>query len=413
MAEARAPGVVLQLYRAAARVLGRVAPWHLQRRLARGREDGVRWREKLGQAGQARPAGPLVWLHGVGLGEVMALRGMIEAMGRADPAAHFLITSSARSSAEVLARNLPARTQHQYLPLDAPRFVARFLDHWRPDLSVWSDQEIWPVAVYEANRRRIPLAYLNARISGASLGKRKIIRPLYADLLTRFQLILAQDTRSAANLSALGAVGVGVMASMKAAAPPLSADPDAWAAVQAQFARRMVWVAASTHPQDEAVALAAQAALFAADPRWLLVLAPRDPARDLALAVPAAHRRAGDVLAGQPVYVADSFGELGLWYRCARAALIGGSFSAVEGHNPWEAACLGCAVLHGPKVANFTHDYAQLQAGQAARQVLDASQLVAALTDPDLAQMGLRGQSLVRRAAPLDALAAQVLGLRR
>jgi 3-deoxy-D-manno-octulosonic-acid transferase len=413
MADARAPGVFLQGYRLMARALGRVAPRYLQRRLARGREDTLRWREKLGQAGQARPDGPLVWLHGVGLGEVMALRGMIEAMGRADPAAHFLITSSARSSAQVLARNLPARTQHQYLPLDAPRFVGRFLDHWRPDLSVWSDQEIWPAAVYEANRRRIPLAYLNARITDASLGKRGVIRPLYADLLTRFQLILAQDARSAANLSALGAVGVGVMASMKSAAPPLAADPDALAQVKAQFSGRMVWVAASTHLQDEAVALAAQALLFAADPQWLLVLVPRDPTRKVAMDVPFARRSAGVVLDGQSVYLADSFGELGLWYRSARAALMGGSFGAVEGHNPWEAAALGCAVLHGPRVENFTNDYAQLQAGQAARQVLDADQLVTALTDPDLAQMGLRGQSLVRRATPLDALATQVLGLRR
>ena len=413
MAKAAPPSLALRAYRLLACGLARVAPYHLSRRLAKGREDPARWREKLGVASLARPDGPLIWLNAVGLGEVMALRGLIEAMGRLDPSAHFLITSSARSSAEVLARNLPPRTIHHYMPLDAPLFLTRFLDHWRPDLSIWSDQEIWPLAVYETDRRGVPLAFLNARITTASLEKRKFIKSLYRDVLKRFELVLAQDPRSADNLAALGARSVAVSASLKRAAPVLSADLAELNRMQAMVKSRRVWVAASTHLEDESVAMAAQAQLFDQDPKWLLILAPRDPKRHLAMGLPYVQRSKGQTLAGEPVYLADTLGELGLWYRLSFAALMGGSFGPVEGHNPWEAAALGCTVIHGPRVGNFSADYADLQAGSAAVQVQDAGALIAALTDPDTPQRGLSGQKIMRDAASLDGLAARVLGLQR
>jgi 3-deoxy-D-manno-octulosonic-acid transferase len=403
----------LRSYRWFTRALAPLAVVHLKRRLRKGREDAARWQEKLGQAGQARPKGRLIWLNAVGVGEVMALRGLIEAMGRADPEAHFLITSSARSSAQVIGENLPARTIHQYLPLDAPAYVARFLDHWQPDLSIWAEQDIWPNAVHACDMRGIPLVLLNARITAASAQKRGIVKSLYRDVLPRFQRVIAQDTASAAHLQDLGAKDVQIMASLKSAAPMLQANAAALADLQNRFKARKVWVAASTHIEDESIAEAAQQILFAADPSWLLVLVPRDPKRHLALAMPFVRRSTGADLAGEPIYLADSFGELGLWYRLGSAALIGGSFGAVEGHNPWEAAALGCAVLHGPRIGNFTADYAALHVADAAREVADAAALAAALQDADLVQQGLRGQSLVRRAASLDDLAADVLGMVR
>jgi 3-deoxy-D-manno-octulosonic-acid transferase len=413
LGKAAPPSLALRSYLVLARGLGRVAPWHLKRRIAKGREDAARWREKLGQAGLARPKGRLIWLHAVGIGEVMALRGLIEAMGRAAPEMQFLLTSSARSSAQVIAGNLPPRTQHQYLPLDAPKFVARFLDHWQPDLSIWAEQELWPAAVLAADQRGIPLVMLNARITAKSLGKRRFVSALYRDILARFQLVIAQDPASARHLEALGAASVGVMGSLKSAAPTLQADAPELARMDAQMKGRKIWVAASTHPEDEGITLTAQAQLFAADPRWLLILVPRDPKRHLALDLAFAQRSTGQNLEAEPVYLADTFGELGLWYRLAEAALVGGSFGPVEGHNPWEPAALGRAVLHGPHVANFTADYAALTAAGAAIEVDGPDALVAALSRPDLADIGARGQALARGAAPLDGLAADLLGMVR
>jgi 3-deoxy-D-manno-octulosonic-acid transferase len=412
-------GLALRAYLAASPLIGLAAPALLRRRLGRGREDPARFAEKLGHPSAPRPEGRLVWLHAVGLGEVLALRGLIAAMARSAPdgALSFLVTSSARSSAQVLGANLPPATIHQFLPLDAPGFLVRFLDHWRPDLSVWAEQEIWPGAVVAAHRRGVPLALVNARVTAEGAARRARVRGLYRDVFARFDLIAAQDDQSAARLAALGAIGVRVTGSLKSAAPPLAVDAAALAAAQAACAGRRVWVAASTHPGDEAEAIAAQRALWADNPRWLLVIAPRDPGRADQIAaaldgLPHVRRSQGRVPGqGDAVWLADTYGELGLWYRLADAALVGGGFGRVGGHNPWEAAQLDAAILHGPNVSNFADDYAALHRGGAARQ-LDPGALAGALIAPDLSAMAGRARALVAaRARALDPLAGDLLAL--
>lgn len=392
-----AEGLALRVYLALSRLLPLVAPMLLRRRLRRGKEDPKRWREKLGEPGMARPEGRLIWLHAVGIGEVMALRGLLAALAEREPLLSFLVTSSARSSAVVFARNLPARTRHQYLPVDAPRYLARFLNHWRPDLSVWAEQDLWPGAVVAVARRRIPLALVNARMNDAAFARRARMHRLYADLFGRFGLIAAQDTATAAHLTALGAKAVQIAGSFKSAAPVLGVDESTLGGMQAHVAGRRVWVAASTHAEDEAVALSAQAELWARDRRWLLILVPRVILRraEICAAVPVGLpvtvRSLGEGPTGA-VFLADTVGELGLWYRLAEVALMGGTFGPVEGHNPWEPAALGVPVLHGPRVANFATDFAALREVGAVREVTAAG-LSAAIAS-DLSGMGVAGRAL-------------------
>jgi len=399
-------GLALRAYLAASPLIGLAAPVILRRRLARGKEDPARVAEKRGHATALRPEGRLVWLHAVGLGEVLALRGLICAMAQIDPTMNFLITSSARSSAQVIGTNLPPRTQHQYLPLDAPPYLARFLNYWQPDLSVWAEQELWPGAVMAAHARGVPLALVNARMTEGGFTRRARAGRLYGDLLARFALIAAQDDQSAKHLSALGATGIRVTGSLKSAAPPLHADPSALAVARAAVQHRHVWVAASTHLADEAEAIAAQAELWRDDPRWLLVLAPRDTARAGAIAayltdkgLPFQLRSLGGLPGPKDaVWLADTYGEMGLWYRVANAALIGGSFDTTDGHNPWEAAHFRAAILHGPKVANFLNDFQMLHRGQAAREVVIGG-LANALSAEDLPAMAYRAEKMVQQAA--------------
>jgi len=218
-------GLALQGYLALSRGIPLLAPTLLNRRLARGKELPDRWREKLGEPTLSRPDGPLIWLHAVGLGETLALRGLIAALAEQAPAAQFLVTSTTRGSAEVLAQNLPPRTRHQFLPLDAPAYLNRFLDHWRPSLSIWAEQDLWPGAVTATAARGIPLALVNARMNAEAYARRARWKGLYANLFARFALITAQDETTARHLQALGAKGVSVTGSLKAAAPPLTADP--------------------------------------------------------------------------------------------------------------------------------------------------------------------------------------------
>ncbi|MFM7332939.1 MAG: 3-deoxy-D-manno-octulosonic acid transferase [Tabrizicola sp.] len=407
-------GPLLRAYLAASRAIPLIAPTVLQRRLARGKELPERWREKLGQPGLPRPEGPLIWLHAVGLGETLALRGLIAAMAnRTD--AHFLVTSTTRGSAEVFGANLPPRTRHQFLPLDAPGYLATFLDHWRPALSVWAEQDLWPGAVAATDARGIPLALVNARMNGEAYARRRRWQGLYADLLSRFRLITAQDATTAGHLQALGGRGVTITGSLKAAAPPLNADPAKLAAARAALTGRNPVLLASSHPEDEFVLLSA----LRSQPRPLTLIAPRDPQRGREVAARAAEHGLTATLrsAGQgpeaDIWIVDTFGEMGLWYRLCATTLIGGTFGPTEGHNPWEPAALGSAILHGPRTANFAADFTALHQAGAARPV-QPEQLIDALM-ADHSAMADRAAALAETArgsvAPLAEDLLQLAGL--
>lgn len=396
------PRLALSAYLAASRAIPLLAPGLIRRRLAKGKEIPDRWQEKLGQPTAPRPEGPLIWLHAVGLGETLALRGLIAAMAGKAPQASFLVTSTTRASAEVLAANLPPRTRHQFLPLDAPRYLESFLDHWRPALSVWAEQDLWPGAVAATDARGIPLALVNARMNADAFARRARCKTLASDLLNRFRLITAQDPATARHLQALGAKGVSVTGSLKAAAPPLAADPARLAEARAALAGRRPVLLASSHPEDEAALFTALRA------RPLLTLiAPRDPARGPEIAARAAGHGLSATLrsAGQgpsaDLWIVDTFGEMGLWFRLCPTTLIGGTFGPTEGHNPWEPAALGSAILHGPRIANFAADFAALHQAGAAQPVQPEG--IAAAIAADHSAMAARATAL--SGAAQDALA--------
>ena len=404
-------GLLLRAYLLASKAIPLVAQPVLRRRLAKGKEDPARWREKLGLPSLGRPTGRLVWLHAVGLGEVLALRGLISEMSGLAPDLHFLVTSSAKSSAKVMAANLPLRSVHQFLPLDAPVYLERFLDHWRPDLSVWAEQEVWPGAVVALSRRNIPMALVNARITQKSYLRRKRAAGLFADLYRRFSLVAAQEEETALRLTQLGASDVQVTGSLKSAAPPLGVDSDELARLQTLLASRKVWVAASTHAEDEVEVLRALPQLGL---DFLTILAPRDIGRADEIAatltengISFVRRSQGQVPGAQTrVWLADSYGELGIWYRLSKVALVGGAFGKVGGHNPWEPAVLGVPILHGQNTANFAADYDLLDSKNASKLVQPGG-LAKAVLNPDLGPMGERARAMAALAkgkvAPLAA----------
>lgn len=382
-------GWQLRSYLALRGVLQPVMRAVVARRVARGKDDPTRAQEKLGQAGLVRPEGTVIWLHAVGLGEVLALRPLLQVMGEMAPEAHFLVTSTARSSAQVLGQNLPPRVMHQFLPLDGPTYVARFLDHWQPDLSIWSEQDLWPGAIVDSARRGIPLAYINARITPAGFARRHKVRAGFQDLMQMFSFVAAQESTSAGYLKRLGAADPQLMPSLKPAAAPLNVNTAALDKMRVALAERRCWVAASSHAPDEAVAIAAHKVVLKSDPEALLIVAPRAPERggEICQALSEAGLSFAQRSCGQMVekrhqaYVADTLGELGLWYRLAQVALIGGSFGDTEGHNPWEAIVLGCPVMCGPNTANFAQDYRLLEAEGLAHRISGGDQAVNQLAD--------------------------------
>ncbi|WP_372840239.1 3-deoxy-D-manno-octulosonic acid transferase [Phaeovulum sp.] len=381
--------IILALYLALTALAAPLLRWLLARRAATGREDPQRWREKLGVAGAVRPEGQLLWLHAASVGELLSVVSLVQALAKARPGLGLLVTTSTITSARLAATRLPAHVVHQYLPLDTPRAVTRFLDHWHPDVAVWVESEFWPRLIEATAARGVPMLLVNARVSDRSARRWQRMGALAQRLLSHFSQVLAQDAQSARNLLAIGLAPERLTraGSLKESAAALPVDSAERARLRALWSARPRWLAASTHAGEEAEVFAAQRAAAAALPGLLLILAPRHPIRGPALAAEA--RAAGFSVAerssGQgdaalaDVYLADTLGEMGLWFDLAPVAFLGGSLVPVGGHNPYEPVAQGAAVLHGPEVGNFREVYARLDAAGAALAVADAAALAAAL----------------------------------
>jgi len=357
-----------------ASLLAPLLPFYLRRRVAKGKEIAERLGERQGH-GAARPPGRLVWCHAASNGETLSLLPLLEALARQDASLSFLVTTGTVTSARLLEQRLSPelapRTQHRFLPLDVPRWVARFLEGWRPDLAVIVESELWPNMLAAAGRRGVPMALINARMSARSARGWAWAPGFARGLLGRFQVILAQTEADAARFAALAGYPVPCWGNLKYAAPPLPADPAELARLQAAWAGRPVWLAASTHPGEDEIILSAHRLLAPGHPGLLTIIVPRHPPRGpdiagLAQDLPAARRGAGQEAGpGVAVYIADTLGELGLFYRLARVALIGGSLVPHGGQNPLEAARLGCPMLIGPHHFNFSEIITRLRAADA------------------------------------------------
>jgi 3-deoxy-D-manno-octulosonic-acid transferase len=376
----------LKLYRAASGASGPLARALLRRRLADGKEDAARLGERVGEAARSRPEGRLCWIHGASVGESLSVLPLVERLTARDRELSALVTTGTVTSAKLMAERLPPRAFHQFAPIDHPRFVARFLDHWRPDMALFVESEFWPNLLVQARRTSGFMGLVNGRISPRSFetwrGRPQTIR----FLLSQFDVLIAQDRQNAERLSVLACRAVETFGNLKNAAAPLPADEDALAALNQAVAGRAVLLAASTHPGEEEIVLAATKLLKAEVPNLLVIIAPRHPARGAeinALArgdgLRAARRSAGDqIVPDTDLYIADTLGELGLLYRVAHAAFVGGSLVVKGGHNPLEPARLGPAILHGPNVFNFAETYGEMRGAGGSALVRNERELAAA-----------------------------------
>ncbi|MCP5367020.1 MAG: 3-deoxy-D-manno-octulosonic acid transferase [Hyphomicrobiales bacterium] len=384
----------LQVYRAATALGGPLIRLYLARRRARGKEDAARFGERLGHPGRPRPPGPLVWLHGASVGESLSLLPLVQRLRRDLPGAAALVTTGTVTSARLMAERLPEGAFHQYVPVDRAAWVRTFLDHWRPDLILWSESEFWPNLLCEPAARGIPMVLVNGRVSDRALATWRRHRGLIRHLLAGFALCLGQSPRDAERLRELGAPRVDCLGNLKQAAAPLPVDAADLAALDAALDGRPRWLAASTHAGEEALAGRVHRALAGRHPGLLTMVVPRHPDRGAAVAadlrrqgLAVARRGGGEAPAADTdVLLADTLGELGLFYRLGGVAFVGKSLLAEGGQNPLEPAQLGCAVLYGPHMGNFTDTVAGLEAAGAAQAVADEAALAAAvdrlLADP-------------------------------
>ncbi|MBI5012415.1 MAG: 3-deoxy-D-manno-octulosonic acid transferase [Methylocystis sp.] len=350
-----------------------------------GKEDPARLAERMGESNRPRPHGRLVWLHGASVGESLSLLPLIDRF--IQRGLEVLVTSGTVASARVLSARLPAGAFHQYAPIDAPKFVERFLDHWRPDIAVFAESELWPNIVAAVRARGAPLVLANARISRKSAERWRAVPGAAKSVFGALDLCLAQDSDNAARFLALGARCVRIAGNLKFDVPPPPADSAKLAEFNGAIGARPAWAAVSTQPGEEDLVLDAHVEMAAQTPSLLTISAPRRWERGVEIVEAARARgltaalrsRESEPRRDVDVYIVDSVGELGLVFRSVGVVLMGKSLlPGGGGQNPIEPAKLGCAILHGPYVENFTEAYGELAAAKAAARVTDAASLARA-----------------------------------
>lgn len=408
------------LYRGATMALTPFVRAYLSWRRRQGKEDPARLGERLGIIGASRPPGPLVWIHAASVGEAVSVLGLIERLRQERPRLGLLMTTGTVAAARLLENRLAPGVLHQFVPIDLPRAVERFLDHWHPNLALWVESELWPNLVLATRGRGIPMVLLNARLSAGSEARWRAVPGLIRPILAAFALCLAQDEAQAERLRRLGARRVASVGDLKAAAEPLAADLPALTLLEKQIGDRPLWLAASTHAGEEEIAAEVHAAIASAHSGLLTIVAPRHPVRGAAIAamlrtrgLRVSRRAAGEAIGAETdIYLSDTMGELGLFFRLAGIAFIGGSLVPKGGHNPFEAARLDCAILHGPDMRNCAAMAGALDADGAAVTVEDASGLATVvsrlLADPR--ERSTRAEAATRMAAQGAGALGAVLG---
>jgi 3-deoxy-D-manno-octulosonic-acid transferase len=396
----------LRLYRRLSAAAAPLTSALLKRRLKQGKEDPARIDERRGITRQLRPAGPLVWIHGASVGEVLAAAALIERLRALNM--RILLTSGTVTSAAVVAKRFPPDIIHQYVPYDSPRFVARFLDHWQPSLALFIESDLWPNLILAGAARRLPMVLINGRMSQRSFPRWRRLSGTIAALLEQFDICLVQSEIDAERFTVLGSRNVIMTGNLKldVQAPP--ADEARLERLLFVTRGRPVVVAASTHPGEEEILLNAHRTLAVHFPSLLTVIVPRHPGRGEAIARMIAAsgarvaRRSLEELptARTDIYIADTMGELGLFYRLAPIVFMGGSLVPHGGQNPIEAVKLNASIVHGPHVFNFTEVYDALDRAGGAHRAGDG--------DAVTKQLGyLLNDSAARDAAA--AAAAQVV----
>jgi 3-deoxy-D-manno-octulosonic-acid transferase len=349
----------------------------LGRRLL-GRDRGADLAERLG-GGPPVPPGA-VWLHGASVGEVQSARPLIAALA---PRGVLVTSNTASGRDRVAGWRLPGVTA-RLAPVDAGPVLRRFVGRHRPRALVLLEGDLWPGRILAARARGLPVIMVSARISARSAARWARLPGLIRPLMAQVDALFPQDDASANRFRALGLPGdrIGTTLNLKATAEVAPAVP------LPGFPRADTVLAASTHPGEEEVVLDAFAAARASRPGLRLILAPRHPVRGdqvaaliAARGLPFARRSAGDPPdPGRPVYLADTLGEMALWYAAAGVTVVGGSLVPKGGHTPFEPAAAGSAILHGPDTANFADAYGALAAAQGAVEITDAASLALALS---------------------------------
>ncbi|AFX99576.1 3-Deoxy-D-manno-octulosonic-acid transferase family protein [Candidatus Endolissoclinum faulkneri L2] len=381
--------MILQIYKAIATLLGLFLDVYFRLKVLQGKENKARLEERRGIATQSRPSGRLIWLHAVSVGEAAALLALIKILHDTKPWVTLLLTTSTVTSGNFICKLLPEGVIHQFIPIDRLAWVERFLDYWRPDLAIWMESDLWPTMVSEADRRGIHMVIVSGRLSFGTFQRWKSIGNLAKPLFGAFDLVLAANHEQVKRFLALGCVDVRYVGNLKDSIVPPKVDIKIATTLRNAIAGRPVWLAASTHRGEDAIVFDAHAQIVKSKPNLLTVIVPRHTNRSDEIACMAernglslARRSANQPIKERTsVYLADTMGEIAIFYSVIPITFLAGSMVKVGGHNPMEASYCGTALIFGPLIANNRESADALLAAGGAREVNDAGSLAKTVRD--------------------------------
>lgn len=390
--------MILALYRLATSFGAPLIAHYLRKRMKRGKEDPKRFHERLGKPELPRPEGHLIWLHGASVGESLSMLPVInEILSRAN-APSVLVTTGTVTSARLMRERLPEGAVHQYVPVDRLPYVTQFLEHWQPDVALWFESELWPNLVTETHHMGITMVLVNARMSPPSFKKWQQWPGFARKLLRCFDLVLAQTDADVERYTALGAKQVERIGNLKFAVPPLPCDEGTLVEIRTRTGLRPMWVAASTHDGEEEMAWDVHREVKQSHRDLLTIIVPRHPERGNEIATllrdkgasVAIRSNSEPVTPETDIYLADTLGELGLFFRLSTIVFMGKSLVSAGGQNPIEPARLGAAILVGPHTWNFEEVTHAMREAGGLEVVADTQELASAvamdLANPSRAQ---------------------------
>ncbi len=373
---------MLNAYRIATEIAEPFLPWWLWIRKKRGKEDPARLGERFGLSSIPRPKGTLVWIHAASVGEANSVLELIHKLRAQLPQVYILMTTGTVTSAQLMKTRLPKGCVHQYVPLDTQQYTSRFMRHWKPDVALFVESELWPNLILNADFYQCFMGLINGRMSKRSFASWQKRPEMIRNLISRFSFVVAQSEEDAKRFKALGAKNCEDMGNLKYDATTLPCDEAELLNMQKTIGDRPLWLAASTHPGEEEQIAGAHALLSVTRGNLLTIIVPRHPGRGEQIAhmlrakgKVALRSKKEPIAADTNFYVADTLGELGLFYRLSQVAFMGGSLDVHGGQNPLEAARFACAIVSGPDTQNFADIYTHMQKAGACTVLKNAKQI--------------------------------------
>lgn len=359
---------VLKFWSGFSSCIAPILKYYLHYRCKIGKEDPIRLKERMGFATLPRPVGKLICFHAASVGEVVSIFPVINAVQRLNPQQEILLTTGTLTSAQIVYNWLKeeskrsSKIRHQFIPLDSMGWVRRFLDYWHPDVIVLVESELWPNLILQSYKNGIVLALINARLSDKTVKAWRHFPKLAHDILSCFQQVFARSEKDRQNFLQFE-IKAECHGDLKQIAPELPVDLSALEHLRQVIQNRPIWLAASTHAEEEAVIVNVHKKLTQEWPNLWTIIVPRHPQRGDKIIKQLGfmpRRSLNQYPDHSGLWLCDTLGELGLFYRLADIVFMGNSLNVTSkggGHNPFEPARLHCALATGLRIENFVDAY--------------------------------------------------------